>query len=177
MKSVAVLFSRKRSIYKKIPHLDVYDIDRDATNYSGGLPVIAHPPCRSWGQLSHMAFNVRPGEKELAYFALHCVRSNGGVLEHPKSSRLFKELPRPGQLDKFGGFVLGVNQSWFGHIGTKPTLLYICGILPADIPKVPFNLSYPLKSVEAMTTPQRERTPDQFAYWLIDLALKCGGAF
>ena len=75
---IAALFARNDSRYKDFPELyDVYDIDRDARNFIGDYPVIAHPPCRAWGMLSHMA-NPRPDEKDLAWFALDKVRTNGG---------------------------------------------------------------------------------------------------
>ena len=67
---IAVLFARNDSRYKQLEGYDVYDIDRDARNYNGTNPVIAHPPCRAWGRLSHMA-NPRPDEKD---FTLHVGR-------------------------------------------------------------------------------------------------------
>ena len=65
MEPVAVLFARADSIYKSMPGCDVYDIERDARTWPGGAPVVAHPPCRSWGKFAHMA-KPRPGERELA---------------------------------------------------------------------------------------------------------------
>lgn len=69
MSKIAVLFARKDSAYKQSSLFDVYDIDRDARTYCDSYPVLAHPPCRAWGMLSHMA-NPRPNEKQLAFFAL-----------------------------------------------------------------------------------------------------------
>ena len=66
---IAVLFARSDSAYKNDDDFDVYDIYRDARQFCKKMPVLAHPPCRAWGQLSHMA-NPREGEKELAYLAL-----------------------------------------------------------------------------------------------------------
>ena len=91
---IAVLFARDDSRYKQLDGYDVYDIHRDARSYCKKMPVIAHPPCRAWGMLSHMA-NPREGEKQLAYLALAQVRLNGGILEHPAGSRLWKEAPLP----------------------------------------------------------------------------------
>jgi len=91
---IAVLFARNDSSYKNLSNFEVYDIDRDARQFCSKMPVLAHPPCRAWGMLSHMA-NPREGEKQLAYFALAQVRLNGGVLEHPTGSRLWKEAPLP----------------------------------------------------------------------------------
>jgi hypothetical protein len=94
MKKIAVLFAREDSSYKNFEEFDVYDINRDARTFCKKMPVIAHPPCRAWGMLSHMA-NPREGEKQLAYLSLAQVRLNGGVLEHPAASRLWKEAPLP----------------------------------------------------------------------------------
>ena len=91
---IAVLFARDDSRYKDFNVYDVYDMNRDARTFCKKMPVIAHPPCRAWGMLSHMA-NPREGEKQLAYLALAQVRLNGGILEHPAGSRLWKEAPLP----------------------------------------------------------------------------------
>ena len=93
-KKIAVLFAREDSRYKDFDFFDVYDINKDARIFTKKMPVIAHPPCRAWGMLSHMA-NPREGEKQLAYLALAQVRLNGGILEHPAGSRLWKEAPLP----------------------------------------------------------------------------------
>jgi hypothetical protein len=79
---VAVLFAREDSIYKTMPNVDVWDAARNALNWQGGCPVIAHPPCRAWGRLRHFAKPV-DGEKDLARWAVAQVRKWGGVLEHP----------------------------------------------------------------------------------------------
>ena len=43
---IPVLFCHARSNYKKVPGFDVYDLKRDALNYTGSSPAILHPPCR-----------------------------------------------------------------------------------------------------------------------------------
>jgi len=114
---ISVLFARQDSVYKSIPGLDVWDIDRDARNWPGGNPVIAHPPCRSWGRMRQFS-KPRPDEKELAIFAVCQVRNWGGVLEHPESSTLWSHcsLPRPRELpDIYGGITISVDQYHFGH--------------------------------------------------------------
>lgn len=107
---VAVLFARADSVYKTMPGLDVWHAARDALTWPGGAPVIAHPPCRSWGNLAHFA-KPRHGERELALWAVDQVRIHGGVLEHPATSRLWREkpLPRPGEIDEWGGWTLPVR--------------------------------------------------------------------
>lgn len=76
---VAVLFARQDSTYKGLPDVDVYDIERDARTFQGGMPVVAHPPCRAWGRLRTFA-NPRPDEMNLARPAVALVREFGRVL-------------------------------------------------------------------------------------------------
>jgi hypothetical protein len=169
-KMIAVLFARNDSRYKQLEGYDVYDIDRDARNFNANYPVIAHPPCRAWGMLSHMA-KPRPDEKDLAWFALDKVRKNGGVLEHPKGSRLWKEapLPMPGEFaDEFGGFTILIDQYNFGHVATKWTHLYIVGINQSDLPNLPKKEGIATKSMTGQvpgtkrcTQYEREYTPDE----------------
>ena len=64
-RKVAALFVRRDSVYKKIPGVDCYDIDRDARTFPGGMPIVAHPPCRTWGKYRHRA-KAPDGEHELA---------------------------------------------------------------------------------------------------------------
>ncbi len=179
---VAVLFARSDSIYKSLPGCDVWDKDRDAKNYAGAMPVVAHPPCRGWGRLRAFAKPV-PGEKELAFLAVDKIRENGGVLEHPTASSLWGVygLPRPGKgHDAFGGFSVQVDQFHFGHKAKKSTWLYICGVSIADLPPVPIRLGVAeYLVVESKHNPlgrkciskaDRERTPVDFASWLLDIA-------
>ena len=167
MTDYTVLFARQDSSYKDHSCFDVYDIDRDARTYHGNKPVIAHPPCRAWGQLSHMA-NPREGEKELIYFALAQVRLNGGILEHPKSSRIWKTASLTNEPDKFGGFTLDIDQWDFGHVAHKDTRLYIKGITKDLLPPLPPTRGgTPLRSIcgnvkntTRCTNYQREYTPE-----------------
>lgn len=176
---IAVLFARNDSKYKQLDGYDVYDIDRDARNYNKDYPVIAHPPCRAWGRLSHMA-NPRPDEKDLAWFALEQVRNNGGVLEHPTGSRLWKEakLPLADEFpDEFGGFTLEIDQFDFGHVAHKKTKLYICGINITDLPELPEkNLATTdrsicgnVKGTKRCTQYQREYTPDNLINFMSEI--------
>jgi len=184
----AVLFARSDSIYKQIEGLDVYDIERDARNFAGPYPVIAHPPCRAWGRLREQA-KPRHDEKELARFAIDQVRKFGGVLEHPESSTLWADrgIPKPGQCvpgskDEFGGWTLPIQQFWFGHKARKNTWLYICGVDPGSIPVIPLVLgeaSYLVttgkrtkKWKKEITKAEREHTPNELALWLVDLVSK-----
>lgn len=195
--SVAVLFARTDSIYKTLPGFDVYDIERDAKTFAGGMPVVAHPPCRAWGKLFYFA-KPRPGEKELGPWAAQQVRQWGGVLEHPAGSKLFAaaNLPTPGATDEWGGWTLPISQHWWGHRAEKKTWLYIVGCSPADIPPIPMVLgeashviagSRPrrkdgsrLRKKEGspnwrpeVSKAEREHTPPALAEWLCQLATLC----
>lgn len=188
--NVAVLYAREDSIYKSLsPH--VYDIHRDARNYRGEFPVVAHPPCRAWGRLRQFS-KPRPDEKMLACFAIDTVRRVGGVLEHPASSSLWSTcgLPRPGAgVDDFGGWSLELPQKWFGHRAEKNTWLYIVGVAPRCNTDIPFSLgeaSHVVSSSRGRVRPgaapliskvEREATPIAFALWLLELAGRCAAGF
>lgn len=191
---IAALFVRRDSIYKTMPGVDAWDEDRDARKWPGGSPVVAHPPCAQWGALGHMA-KRNPAEKRLAILALRFVRKWGGVLEHPRRSKLWPtaKLPTGTEPDKFGGWTLPVSQQWWGHKAEKQTLLYIVGVKPADIPPLPYVMGraqyicaggaastaenakrrrqcLPEFRRPSVTHSEREHTPPAFAQWLVDLA-------
>lgn len=181
MGQVAVLCARRDSIYKDLVD-DVYDEDRDARTWTGGCPVVAHPPCRSWGRLKAFA-KPSPGERDLARWCVEQVATFGGVLEHPAWSDLWADmsLPRPAELDGHG-FTLPVSQHWFGHKARKDTWLYIVGVLPIGVPEIPFCLGEGTHVVSpsrgrrhrpSVTKREREATPEPFARWLIKLASRC----
>ena len=174
-KKYAALFVREDSAYKKRDAWDCFDAKRDATTYEGTLPVVAHPPCRTWGVLSHMAHNAREGEKELALFGIEQVRRLGGVLEHPAGSKLFKEhLPDVGMFhDSSGGYTILIDQFDFGHVAHKETKLYICGVQIDSLPKLPSkriertdrSICGNVPGTKRCTQYQREYTPEALIDW------------
>lgn len=184
---ITVLYVRRDSQYKKYSNVDCYDIDRDARLYAGSNTVIAHPPCRGWGRLRGLA-KPRDGEKELAIQAVQVVRTNGGILEHPESSDLWRhcELPRPHPnkitIDQYGGFTFPVAQHWFGHKARKNTWLYICGIRPDQLPDFPLHLGEAMYLISSgkrtkswkkeVTKAEREHTPTLLIEWLLTCAEK-----
>lgn len=166
----SVLFARSDSCYFDLVD-DVWDITRDARFYAGSNPVVAHPPCRGWGRLSHLA-KPRPDEKSLGLFAAETVRRCGGVLEHPHASKLWVAalLPAPGGVDAWGGYTILVDQGWWGHAAPKPTWLYICGVSRSELPSIPVQLHRSAGRTLSLSPADRERTPPLFAQWLVSVA-------
>ena len=163
--AVAVLCARRDSVYHRLPGVEVYDADRDARSFTGGIPVVSHPPCRGWGRFRWRS-NHSEDELDLARFCLSACRANGGVLEHPEGSALWAEqgLPRP----------LSIDQAWFGHPAPKRTWLFIYP--QVRVPSFPILLGRPAGRVIDLPRDERERTPPAFAEWLIELAKLCGEA-
>lgn len=129
--TVAALYIDPRGPYPRLnqPSADplawgyvhCYDATRDARLYAGPHPVVAHPPCKHWGRLRHLAhiecpaslcryvgpgagglclecFAVGLSDRDCAPRAVEQVRAFGGVLEHPAGSKLWEacNLPPPG---------------------------------------------------------------------------------
>jgi len=184
---VAVLYCTPSSVYKSLA-LECFDQFRDARTYSGMLPVVAHPPCRSWGRLRHLA-KPQPWERALGLHAVQQVRRCGGVLEHPAGSLLWSDLPEyqgytlppvGAGLDGFGGESISVYQSDFGHVAPKHTWLYVVGARPGDLCKAVragelCKAARPgeLCKVSNQPAPRRMETPLPFANFLLNIALAC----
>lgn len=166
MTRVAALFACRSGPYSALG-CDVYDIDRDARTFDLACPVVAHPPCRGWGNLRHMA-KPRADERDLAIWAMWVVRHCGGVLEHPMRSALWAFFGlRPGVRDAFGGLLVPVDQSGYGHRAQKRTGLYVvrCELAP------PIFCPPPATTVERMCRQERERTPLELARVLVEAVL------
>jgi hypothetical protein len=138
---VAVLFARADSHYKAMQGVDVWVEARDARRWPGGVPLVAHQPCRLWAKLRQFAKASNPEmERQLAIDAVARVRRFGGVLEHPAESTLWAHigLPLPGRApDDFGGWTAQIRQCDWGHKAEKLTWLYIVGCHPDDLPPLP----------------------------------------
>lgn len=181
MYNVAALYVDKLGPYLNLP-VDIWDIERNAKLYNGPHPIIAHPPCGPWGMLSHLS-NAVEDEKECAWRAIEQVRAFGGILEHPKGSKLFQisSLPRPGETDSCGGYTIEICQSDFGHVARKRTWLYMVGVdksslwfppkrepvawcsgsyTPGDRGCVPFGF-------RVASALERRLTPPALALWLL----------
>lgn len=90
------------------------------------------------------------------------------------TSRLWKEsfCLSFGVRDDFGGVLLPLNQSWFGHLAPKPTALYIVGCAVPDLAQH-YSDELAVGRIENMSTAQRETTPLPFARFLVDLVNTC----
>lgn len=99
VRPVAALCVAPNSGYKNMDAVECYDMARDVRTFTGGMPVVAHPPCRTWSAYTAHQAKAPPGEKELGLLCAEWLRREGGVLEHPAHSRLFEaaRLPMPGQ--------------------------------------------------------------------------------
>ncbi len=184
IEGVAVLYADPFGPYPGLVR-QWYDETRDAFTYRDSLPVVAHPPCGPWSALRHLSKETTIA---LAPHAVAVVQRCGGVLEHPRGSRLFEacHLPKPGDPeDAFGGYTIEVCQCDWGHPARKRTWLYIVGVpleaLPARPPsREPTHWASGGGTGRGKTPPgikvcsaqQRRRTPPSFAAWLVEVARK-----
>lgn len=143
---VAALYVEVGGAYFGLSDVDPWDEARDARQYSGPHPVVAHPPCERWGRFWHGSPR-KPHQFKLGddggcfSAALQAVRRYGGVLEHPADSRAWKAFglkapPRTGgwvSADFCGGMTCCVEQGFYGHAARKRTWLYACGV---DLPSL-----------------------------------------
>lgn len=133
---ITALFVQTNGIYFDDPRIDPWDKRRDAMQYEGDDPVIAHPPCSRWCRLAGLV-EARWGHKRgedggMFAHALATVRRCGGVLEHPAYSDAWKAFniarpPRAGGWVPAGdgiGWTCHVEQGLYGHPARKATWLY-----------------------------------------------------
>jgi len=172
MRKVAVLCAAATSEYKRLEGVEVYDKRRDARTFPGGMPVVAHPPCRGWSRWLWRQAKPEKGERELALFCVEQVRRWGGVLEHPRLSWLWPaaRLPLPGRKDRWG-FCIEVWQVWWGFPCRKATWLYIVGVDEEDLPPIPFRLHPGGDHTGYKRLSRHQRM--EFARWLVEVARKC----
>ena len=137
--AVAALYVDPDGVYANVPGVDLWGETRDARQYAGPWPVVAHPPCQRWGRFWHGSTR-KPHQYKLGddggcfASALAAVRTWGGVLEHPADSKAWDYYgiakPKRGegwrQADE-GGWTCYVEQGHYGHPSRKPTWLYAVG--------------------------------------------------
>ncbi len=148
---IAALFVETGGAYFGLDGVDPWDEARDARQYAGPYPVVAHPPCQRWGRFWHGSTR-KPHQFKLGddggcfASALDSVRRFGGVLEHPAHSHAWRAFglitpPRSGcwvQADDCGGWTCFVEQGHYGHMSRKPTWLYA---VRCDLPVLKWGTS------------------------------------
>ncbi|HEX2099935.1 MAG TPA: hypothetical protein VHF69_04700 [Candidatus Synoicihabitans sp.] len=179
--AVAALCVQRRSVYHGMSGVEAYDIDRDARTFRGGMPVVAHPPCRGWSNKCRHQAKPLPGERELGLWCADQVTRFGGVLEQPAHSHLFAAagLPIPGQRGgrSDGHWSIEVWQAWWGYPMRKATWLYVAGVDPrrVEFPFALHALGADGRRFQVMSRNQRSATMPAFAAWLVELARKSRG--
>lgn len=135
MQTVAALCVARNSVYHTMAGVEAYDLDRDARTFPGGMPVVAHPPCRGWSAFTGHQAKPAAGERELGIWCAEQVRACGGILEQPAHSRLWAAagLPKPGDLSDESCWSLEVWQAWWGYPMKKSTWLLFVGIDPSQV--------------------------------------------
>ena len=140
MRTIAALYVEHGGTYYGLDGVEPWGLpERDAREYAGPHPVVAHPPCSRWCRLAGLV-EARWGHKkgdDGGHFAaaLAAVRKFGGVLEHPAWSDAWEHfglvkpmagLPGWLRADTKGGHTCYVEQGRFGHPAKKATWLYAC---------------------------------------------------
>lgn len=187
--TVAALYVQPHGVYSALPGVTPYALpDRDARDYAGPHPVVAHPPCASWGRYAKPTPESKArgpllGDDGGCFgHALTAVMCFGGVLEHPRDSKawarfgLLTPTPGGGWTQRPGeGWVCEVDQGHYGHAARKPTWLYYVGPTP---PALTWGASSPPAigtgarrgNLESLSKLKRAATPRPFADLLVSLA-------
>jgi len=154
-----VLFCMKDSTYKDYD-TNIYDEQRNALTWSGKCPAIHHPPCRTWTQFGMLFTKADTRERFLARWSVEMIANYGGVMEHPINSKIWKHCRN--------GFLMRINQGWFGHPCKKPTGLYIVGMKQSELPYFEMiNKHY--NTIENNSKKWRSKTPPQLSEYLIKI--------
>ncbi len=175
-RTVAALCVAPNSIYKSMVGVDAYDKGRDVRKFAGGMPVVAHPPCRAWSAYTAHQAKPDPGEKELGLLCADWLKREGGVLEHPAHSKLFAAagLPMPGK--RCGDlFTVPVLQAWWGYPMRKATWLCFSrvDVRTLDFPYTEHDSRAGLgdrRRQQLMSKHQRAATYPLLAEWLVAAA-------
>jgi len=154
LRTVAALYVEPKGCYVGVPGVDPWDEARDARNYAGPHPVVAHPPCQRWGRFWHGStrkpHQYKLGDDGGCFEAALCSLLRwGGVLEHPAHSKAWDTFglskPEAGKGWQESGFmepwfrrywVCYVEQGHYGHASRKPTWLLAAGQRHEDLPEL-----------------------------------------
>lgn len=205
MSKIAALFVENNGVYFDLAGVYPWDERRDARQYNGPWPVVAHPPCARWGRYWGGSPTTWPRLKlgdDGGCFeaALATVRRFGGVLEHPEGSHAWRVFqlnipPKNGGwvvADWQGGWTCCVEQGHYGHRARKATWLYVHGFAPDPLTwgksEAAFKFEDSFHSAEErrrviktgacqrLSKRQRAATPVAFRDLLLSIASECRGA-
>lgn len=164
---IAALFVAEDGPYVGLSCVDPWTAHRDARNYMGPWPVVAHPPCERWGRYwsggPSAKVRRRLGDDGGCFnFALDAVRKWGGVLEHPADTHAWgahKLVPPPKSggwvaAGDWLGFVCHVEQGHYGHRARKATWLYA---VADDLPSLAWGPSVGVRMDEGFHTSEERR--------------------
>ena len=145
--TVAALYVMQDGPYYGLDGVEPWGLpDRDARDYAGPWPVVAHPPCKRWGRYwsggPSAKVKRKLGDDDGCFSAaLFAVRRWGGVIEHPEASHAWRcfgiiRPPRGGGWVAAGdgiGWTCCVEQGHYGHRARKATWLYAAhvAVLPS----------------------------------------------
>lgn len=151
---IAALYVQTGGCYYGLDGVDPWDVTRDARQYDGPHPVVAHPPCERWGRYWHGSprkpHQYKLGDDSGCFAAaLASVREWGGIIEHPADSYAWRAFglsrpPRHGgwvTADLLGGWTCCVEQGHYGHPARKATWLYLFGVAQRDLPDLTWGTS------------------------------------
>jgi hypothetical protein len=150
MTDCAALYVDPQGIYATIPAVECWGLpDRDAREYAGPYPVVAHPPCSRWCRLAGLVearWGHRRGDDGGCFrAALAAVRTWGGVLEHPAYSDAWPAYdllapPTGGGWVRadwhtgHSGWTCYIEQARYGHPAKKAAWLYAHGVDGVELP-------------------------------------------
>lgn len=157
---IAALYVQAGGSYFNLEGVEPWDEERDARKYIGPYPVVAHPPCQRWGKMwfgQPLTVKTTGVRKKLGddggcfEHALWAVRKFGGVIEHPWGSLAWPHfgLTTPDRAggwimaDFLGGWTCCIEQGRYGHYARKPTVLYVSGIDPDELPSLDWGYRHP----------------------------------
>lgn len=137
---LAALYVQPGGVYWDLPGVEPWGLpERDARDYAGPWPVVAHPPCARWCMLAGLVqavYGHKIGDDGGCFrAALAAVQQWGGVLEHPAWSKAWKahDLNHPPSsggwvnADFNSGWTCYVEQWRYGHLARKATWLLVYG--------------------------------------------------
>ncbi len=192
---IAALYVAPGGVYYDLPDVEPWGLpEKDAREYAGPYPVVAHPPCQRWSMLAAVVearYGIKRGEDGGLFEAtLATVRRWGGVLEHPAQSKAWDKynLNKPQRsggwvnADFQGGWTCCIEQGNYGHRARKATWLYVIGC--DSLPSLKWGKSsaiawvshceydtYP--HVERLSKKEAAATPLEFRDLLLDIARGC----